>query len=570
MNFIKNIRVKTKLIAAFLIVAILIGIVGIIGIISLKKVGRKSENIYTHNLRIIYILTDMKDNMDEIRTDIVRMVYVRDFSQFDELKKDIKDNSDESNGYIKEFESSDISDEEKKIYEEFDSNLDKYRTLREAVVNLVNEGEFDEAVKQYLEMSNSRGEMFDSLDKLIDYNLNSAKLANDEIKNIGIKSSTIMAALSLIGLVVAIMIGLILANDINKVLQKIKLFGEKLANYDLTHEFKSSRKDEFGKTGEFLFIAQNNIKELVKNILDNSQNMSSSAEELSATVEELSSKVMNVDEAVNGIALNMQEASAGSEEISASIQEIDSSVNGLSGKAMDGSSNSNQFKEKAMKANKDSKNAIKEAEEIFKEKQGKMTKAVEEGKVVDDIKIMADTISSISEQTNLLALNAAIEAARAGEQGKGFAVVAEEVRKLAEQSGDSVENIKSTIGKVQNAFKNSIDTGNDILNFIDNDVQKKFEKYGETADNYYNDSDLVTKMSEEIAAMSEEIAATIGQVNEAVHSMADGAQKSSEQVETIKVSMNETTQAIEQVALTAQEQAESAQRLNEIVSKFII
>ena len=87
-----------------------------------------------------------------------------------------------------------------------------------------------------------------------------------------------------------------------------------------------------------------------------------------------------------------------------------------------------------------------------------MEKAIEDGKVVDSIKVMADTIASIAEQTNLLALNAAIEAARAGEQGKGFAVVAEEVRKLAEQSAEAVINIQDTISKSSKAFKSSIDT----------------------------------------------------------------------------------------------------------------
>ena len=160
---------------------------------------------------------------------------------------------------------------------------------------------------------------------------------------------------------------------------------------------------------------------------------------------------------------------------------------------------------------------------------------------------MADTIASISEQTNLLALNAAIEAARAGEQGKGFAVVAEEVKKLAEQSSEAVKSIQETIIEVQGAFKNSFDTGSDILEFINKDVDPQFEAYEKTGNQYYDDSEFVTNMSEEIASMSEEVTATINQVSEAVQNTAETSQKSSENAETIKDSINETTKAIEQL-----------------------
>ncbi|NRT31923.1 methyl-accepting chemotaxis protein [Clostridium beijerinckii] len=199
-----------------------------------------------------------------------------------------------------------------------------------------------------------------------------------------------------------------------------------------------------------------------------------------------------------------------------------------------------------------------------------MQKAIEDGKVVESIKVMAETIGGIAEQTNLLALNAAIEAARAGEQGKGFAVVAEEVRKLAEQSSDAVINIQDTINKVQLAFNSSINTGSDILEFISKNVEEQFNDYSEVGNKYYNDSNFVSNMSEEIAAMSEEITATVGQVSEAIQNMAQTSQKSSEGAEMIKDSMNETTKAIEQVALTAQGQAELAQKLNEMVQKFKI
>ena len=108
---------------------------------------------------------------------------------------------------------------------------------------------------------------------------------------------------------------------------------------------------------------------------------------------------------------------------------------------------------------------------IYISKRENIIKAIEEGKIVKEIKVMADGIASIAEQTNLLALNAAIEAARAGEQGRGFAVVAEEVRKFAEQSSGTVTQIQDMVIQVQFAFNNLSNSGQDVLNFIVNNVK---------------------------------------------------------------------------------------------------
>lgn len=189
---------------------------------------------------------------------------------------------------------------------------------------------------------------------------------------------------------------------------------------------------------------------------------------------------------------------------------------------------------------------------------------------MEDIRQMADTIGSIAEQTNLLALNAAIEAARAGEHGKGFAVVAEEVGKLAEQSSEAVVGIQDTILKVQEAFKNISKSSEEILDFINEKVNPQFETFAGMGVEYYNDSDFVSKMSEELASMSGELAATIGQVSEAAQSMASTAQSSWENTEIIQNGIDETTKAVGQVSMTAQSQAELAQRLNEMVQKFKI
>ena len=573
MGFLKNIKVKVKLIIGFLIVAFLIGIVGGVGIISLKSVGENAKKMYNQNLQNVYMLTDMKQNLTQIKSDLADLLNSKDEQDSGiktKLEKEIEDNKTENDKYISQLQNTLTDEEEKRIFEEFNGELKQYRNARENVVKLIDAGNYNGAIEQYKDVHKITDIMFQSLDELIEVNLKEASAANDNIVSIYTKSTTTMTTLSIIGLILAVTIGLVLTKDINTPLQVINLFGEKLASYDLSYDFKVTRGDEFGKAGASLFKAQDNIKELVKTIIENSQNMSASSEELSATVQELTSKAISVDEAINNIASNMQEASSGAEEISASIQEVDSSINILSQKAMDGSSNANSSKERAIEVKNNSQKALKEAKQISDEKQQRMTKVIEDGKVVDNIRVMAETIAEISEQTNLLALNAAIEAARAGESGKGFAVVAEEVRTLAEQSAEAVNNIKETIIKVQEAFKNSIDTGSDILGFINGDVNTQFEAYEKTGNQYYKDSDFVSNMSEEIAAMSEEVTATVGQVNEEIQNMAEVTQKSSGHAEMIKESMNETTHGLEQVALTAQSQAELAQKLNEIVLKFKI
>ncbi len=396
------------------------------------------------------------------------------------------------------------------------------------------------------------------------YNL---KKSGDSFIN---SSNIIIIIAMLMGILYATFIGFLLKKSFITPLMEIKKFAERLEQYDFSENIEMSREDEYGQAGDALNKARENINELIKELMNIIQEINDGNGALSSTVEELTSKAQNINSAVNSIAASMHESSAASEEISASMGDVDTSINQLSCKAMEGSNNANHSKERATEVKNTSQMALVETRKIYEEKQDKMLKVIETGKVVDNIRVMADTIGSIAKQTNLLALNAAIEASRAGEHGKGFAVVAEEVRKLAEQSSQAVINIHQTILEVQGAFKSSIDTGSDILEFINKDVNAQFDAYRETGDHYYNDADFVSKMSEEIATMSEEVTSIVGQVSGVVQCMAVTAQKSNKQAEIIKESMDETKKAIEHVAVTTQGQAETAQKLNDMIQKFII
>ncbi len=572
MKLFINLGVKKKLISIFSVICIFIVLIGVYGIIGCASINKNANEMYSNNLVSVKDLEGIRVNIGEITAYMLEIVFERDRSKLDEQIKAIDDLTNEDIILQAEYDELPvISQEEEELYEGYQQDLAKYREKRNQVIELVKANDYDEAVKLYnSEVEPLRIDTFAKMERCIEINLENAEQVNlnniDEFNKVRYQIIIYTTVAFLIILFMAYISGKNIVNP----LMKIKEFANRLSDYDFSMPIVITRKDEFGQTGLALNAAQENVNNLVKSIMENSQDMTASSEELSAIVEEVSSKAEAIDEAVNNITAGMQESSAATEEITASVEEVDSSVNILSSKAMEGSNNASDAKVRASKVKENSKEIKNIAKELYIQKEANMKKVIEESSVIDSIRVMADTISSIADQTNLLALNAAIEAARAGEQGRGFAVVAEEVRKLAEQSSGAVVEIQKTIESVKQIFNKSIETGNDILKFIDVDIMKTYDEYEETGNQYHIDSDFVSNMSEEIAAMSQEITATVGQVSEAIQNMAESAQESSEKAETIKENMDETTKAIEQVAQTAQSQAELAQQLNEVVQQFKI
>lgn len=375
----------------------------------------------------------------------------------------------------------------------------------------------------------------------------------------------IVISVSLLIVIAAVML---FASAITKNINNVKDFAMAIANGDLTHQIQVKSSDELGEMGKYLNTMTSSMKDLVKTIMGQSKEVAGASEDLSSNVQAMTSKIDIIGNSIRKIDTGIQELSSTTEEISASIEEVDSSIEVLSTKAENGSNQSFQIKNRALDVQNKSKESSDKANMLYEEKQSNIVKAIEEGKIVEKIKEMADIIDSIAAQTNLLALNAAIEAARAGEQGKGFAVVADEVRKLAEQSKSAVADIKTTIDKVHEAFDNLSNNSQEILQFIDATVKPDYDSLVNIGEQYGSDAQFINLMSEEIASMSEEITATVSQVAVAMQNITGTTQTSAESSSEILSSVEETTSAMQQIAENVQGQAELARKLSELVQRF--
>ena len=398
-----------------------------------------------------------------------------------------------------------------------------------------------------------------------------AMIINGIIIGVGLKTSKSVTIIS-IGVAIVIGGGLILFTTISilKPLGRIKELADRISNFDISQDVKIVINDEFGAIGESLNMAQHNLREIIKLCIDNTKNVLLLNEKLSTIINELSKNLEGTEKDIEKINITAEENSGTVEEIYASIKEISASMQELSAKAENGNANSEKIKERAQSVLKNSNHAISNTKNIYHEKEECIKEAIEESKVVEEIKVMAQAIAGISEQTNLLALNAAIEAARAGESGKGFAVVAEEIRKLAEESSSSVGTIQDTIEKVKTAFENLSKNSSEVLKFIDNNVRENLNEYGEIGEQYSKDGEFVHSMSNQLSNMSETVTSSIEQVNSAISNTAKNSEETVVSTNNIKNNIGNVNASMKKVLDSVEKSVQDSKKLNDIVNKFVI
>jgi methyl-accepting chemotaxis protein len=250
--------------------------------------------------------------------------------------------------------------------------------------------------------------------------------------------------------------------------------------------------------------------------------------------------------------------------------DIESAIELIADKSQEGSISAGEISKKALALKDSSVKHHNEANEIRVNIKNSMDGALEKIKEVEKIRVLADTILQISSQTNLLALNAAIESARAGEAGKGFSVVADEIRKLAESSENTVNEIHSTIQFVFEAVNNLTSISKETLNYIETKVVDSYKESVTVGENYDNDAIYVNNLVSDLSATSEELLAAIKNVAESIDDISKANSQGAKDTSDIAHKVLRIKQRADEVKIETNNVKQSTEHLKELVSKFAI
>ena len=313
MKSIRNLSIKTKLLAGFMSVALLIAITGLFGKFGMTKVENGAQEIYTNNLQRINEIHIVKENLLDEMSLVQGMLIDKNSAKTAEGIKIINEIKLSNMAYIDTYSKRSMSDDEKKVFNDYITSVGIYASVQDEIFNLLDKENYAEAINKKDKLFESRDDMFKKLNKLIEINQNLAKEANDGIVEDYKITTNIMSIIFGVGVVLAFTIGIVLSLYISKTVKKGLLFAEALGNGDLTYSIESKSNDELGQLITALNHAKEKMKLVIENIIDQSQMVTASSEELSATMEEMSSNFQNIDKNTSNIVQNILEINASTE-----------------------------------------------------------------------------------------------------------------------------------------------------------------------------------------------------------------------------------------------------------------
>lgn len=566
MGKLDNVKVSYKILIMIVIAAVGIAIVGIRGAYSIHVANTDIEVAFVE-MKSIGLLADVRERTASMQVEALRAVAApEDAAEMSAgMAKNIAKVDEDIAAYQEMIKGKSTEAQGVKVAELWKTS----RQSMSEIISAVQTGGSEAGLAVYKNKGREDAhKLREALEELAEANNEkNASYAELVVAN-GQSSIYVMAITAIICLGLLLAFSYMLVQNIKQPLGIMLHVCEKLSKGNFVVKTQpSTRQDEFGDVHRGLYDMTLSVNKFLRNVSETAQQMAAASQELNSSSMESANAATSVAQSVaNAVSVvgNQRQAldngSAGVKEIAQSVESIKEETNEVAAYADDAAGKSAA----GNRAVANSVQQIKSVEDTVRTTAKLVDKL---GERSQEIGAIVDAISDLAGQTNLLALNAAIEAARAGEQGRGFAVVAEEVRKLAEQSGEAAQRIAALISGIQEDTAKAVSSMGAGREAVVHGAQS----VNGLRDVFEEINGLVAQVSEKINHMAgsvNHVAQQAEGIDGQMLQINNGGSKVADHMQSISAATEQQSASAQQIASASDSLAKQAQNVQENLQKF--